>query len=140
MTTMRLSTEGAAGVTMADATSGFFDRLGQGEPEPLLGRTNASLRIDLDRDGQVEHWRLDMRRGAVTVSHEPGPADCVIRTDAALFEDLASGRANAMASVLRGQIQIEGDPAHIIRVQRLFPAPTGRKMGSSARTVGKRRG
>ena len=118
----------------------FFERLGQGEHEPLLGRTNGSLRLDLERDGDVEHWRVDVRRGAVTVSHAAGPADCVIRADAALFEDLARGRANAMAATLRGQLLLEGDPALLVRFQRLFPAPTGRKMTSSARTVGQRRG
>ena len=125
---------------MADATTRFFERLGRGEPEPLLGRTTASVRLDLESDGQTEHWRLDVRRGAVAVSRGAGPADCVIRTDAALFEDLASGRANAMAATLRGQLLLEGNPALLVRFQRLFPAPTGRTMKASARTVGRRRG
>ena len=125
---------------MADATSRFFDRLGQGDHEPLLGRASGSLRIDLDDGGRVERWRVDMRRGAATVSHDPGPADCVIHTDAALFDDLARGRANAMAAALRGQLQLEGDPSMLVRFQRLFPAPTGKRVTSSARTVGKRRG
>jgi putative sterol carrier protein len=125
---------------MADVTSQFFERLSQRDHEPMLGRSNGSLRIDLDRDGDVEHWRVDVRRGAVTVSHAAGPADCVLRADAALFEDLARGRANALAATLRGQIVLEGDQVLLVRFQRLFPAPTGRKMTSSARTVGRRRG
>ena len=125
---------------MATVTSRFFESLSQREHEPLLGRTNGSLRIDLDRDGDVEHWRVDVRRGAVSVSNAPGPADCVFRADAALFEDLARGRANALAATLRGQIKLEGDQAMLVRFQRLFPAPTGRKMTSSARTIGRRRG
>ena len=125
---------------MADATTRFFDGVSGGEHEPLLRRTNGSLRLDLDRDGQVEHWRVEMRWGAVTVSNDAGPADCIIRTDAALFEDLVRGRANAMAATLRGQLLLEGDPALLVRIQRLLPAPTGRRMTSSARTVGRRRG
>ena len=125
---------------MADATTRFFERLGRGEPEPLLGRTTASVRLDLESDGRTEHWRVDVRRGAVAVSRDAGPADCIIRTDAAVFEDLASGRANAMAATLRGQLLLEGNPALLVRFQRLFPAPTRRKVTSSARTIGKRRG
>jgi putative sterol carrier protein len=125
---------------MADATKRFFERLGRGEPDAVLGNTTGSLRLDLESDGKTEHWRVALRGGAVTVSHAAGPADCVIRTEAALFEDLASGRANVMAATLRGQILLEGDPGLMVRFQRLFPAPTGRKITSSARTIGKRRG
>lgn len=125
---------------MADATTGFFNSLSEREHEPMLGGTNGSVRIDLDREGQVEHWRVDLRRGVVTVSHAAGPADCVIGADAAVFEDLARGQANAMAAMLRGQLRLDGDPALIVRFQRLFPAPTGRKIKSSARCVGRRRG
>ena len=125
---------------MADATTRFFDRLGRGDPEPVLRRTTASLRLDLERDGATEHWRVDVKRGVVAVSRAAGPADCVIRTDAAVFEDLASGRANAMAATLRGQLVLEGNPALLVRFQRLFPAPRGRKMKASARTIGRRRG
>ena len=44
-----------------------------------------------------------------------------------------------MASILRGRLVAEGDPALLILFQRLFPAPPKRKMTTSARTVGKRR-
>jgi putative sterol carrier protein len=125
---------------MADVTSRFFDGVAQLGHVPALGRTTGSLRIDLDRAGQVDHWRVELRRGAVTVSRAPGPADCVIRADASLFEDLARGRANAMAATLRGQLLLEGNPAMLVRFQRLFPAPTGRRMTASARSVGRRRG
>ena len=57
-----------------------------------------------------------------------------------VFEDLARGRANAMAALLRGQLRADGDPEFLILFQRLFPAPTERKLTASARTVGKRRG
>ena len=125
---------------MADATARFFDRLSHGQHEPLLGRASGSMRIDLDDGGKVEQWRVDIRRGVPTVSHDPGPADCVIHTDPAVFDDLARGRANAMAAALRGQLHLEGDPSLLVRFQRLFPAPTGKRVTSSARTVGKRRG
>ncbi len=126
---------------MADVTTEFFERLREREHEPMLGRTNGSLRIDLHRDGLVERqWRVEVRRGALTVSQEAGPADCIIRTEAHVFEDLARGHANALAATLRGELELDGDPAMLVRFQRLFPAPTGRKRTSSARCIGRRRG
>ena len=128
-----------AGFAMATATSEFFDRLAERGHEPGFARSTGSLRFDLTRNGTTEHWRVELRRGAVTVARSADAADCVVRADAALFDDLATGRANAMAALLRGQVIADGEPQLLIRFQRLFPAPTGRKKTASARTVGKRR-
>jgi putative sterol carrier protein len=128
------------GIAMADVTAQFFDRLAERGSEPGLARTTGSLRFDLTRDDRTEHWRVEFRRGAVTVTHAADPADCVVRIDANVFDDLARGRANAMATLLRGQLLADGEPELLVRFQRLFPAPTDRKMKTSARTVGKRRG
>ena len=125
---------------MATATSEFFDGLAARGLEPGFGRTTGSVRFDLTRGDTTEHWRVDFLRGAVTVARSEDAADCVVRADASLFDDLALGRANAMAALLRGQLQAAGEPELLIRFQRLFPAPTERKMTASARTVGKRRG
>jgi ubiquinone biosynthesis protein UbiJ len=125
---------------MPDPTEGFFAGLAEQGQHPALRRTSGSVRIDIDRDGKVAHWRLDLKGGAVTVSQSDAPADCVIGTPAKLFDELATGKANAMAAALRNELTMEGDPGFLVRFQRLFPAPTGRRMRSSARTVGKRRG
>jgi putative sterol carrier protein len=124
---------------MATATAEFFDRLAERGSEPGLARTTGSVRFDLTRDGRTEHWRVDFRRGALTVARDAGAADCVVRCDASVFDDLASGRSNAMAAYLRGQVVADGEAELLTRFQRLFPAPTGRKVTASARTVGKRR-
>ena len=125
---------------MADPTSDFFDGLAQRGREPKLARTTGSIRFELGDGARSEQWRIEIRRGAINVSHAGGAADCVVRADAGLFDDLVHGRANAMASILRGRLVAEGDPALLIRFQRLFPSPPKRKMTASARTVGKRRG
>jgi len=125
---------------MADPTADFFGALARGGREPRLARATGSIRFDLEGQGKAKQWRIDVRRGEITVSDAGGDADCVVRTDASLFDDLVRGRANAMAAILSGKVVIEGDPAFLIRFQRLFPAPTERKMTASARTVGKRRG
>ena len=125
---------------MPDPTEGFFAGLAERAQHPALRRTSGSIRIDIERDGKLAHWRLDIRGGQVAVSRSGDAADCVIGTPAKLFDELATGKANAMAAALRNELTLEGDPGFLVRFQRLFPAPTGRRMRSSARTVGKRRG
>jgi hypothetical protein len=125
---------------LATPTSEFFDGLTGGGLGPGFARATGSLRFDLTRGDTIEHWHVDIRRGVLAIARSTDPADCVIRADAKVFDDLARGRANAMATLLRGQLQAEGEPELLILFQRLLPAPTERKMTASARTVGKRRG
>jgi SCP-2 sterol transfer family len=125
---------------MTDATRDFFRQLEEHGPHPVLQRTSGTIRIDLDRDGGTEHWRLGVHRGAVTLSRGAGPADVVIAGTGRAFDEVASGRANGMASMLRGELAYEGDPGLLVRFQRLFPSPTGRRIAKSSRTVGRRRG
>lgn len=125
---------------MANPTTEFFERLAERGTEPSLGRTTGSVRVDIDRDGKVEHWRLDIRRGALVVSRSDDAAECVITAAGSVFDDLATGRANALAAALRNELVIDGDPSLLVRFQRLFPAPTGRRKTVSDRGVGKRRG
>jgi len=42
-----------------------------------------------------------------------------------LFDDIVSGRANAMAALLRGDVGVEGNTELLMRVQRTFPGPEG---------------
>jgi putative sterol carrier protein len=125
---------------MADATAEFFDRLQERGREPALGRTTATIRVDLADGPKTEHWLVAIKRGDIAVSHENTPADCVISADRAKFDDIAAGRLNAMAAALRGVLGIEGDASLLVRFQRLFPAPTAPPIGAADRTVGKRRG
>jgi putative sterol carrier protein len=129
---------------MADLTAEFFDRLAEQGSVPGFARTTGSVRFELTRADRTEHWRVEFRRGAVTVDRAgdtADPADCVVRTDRSTFDDLAAGRANVMATLLRGRLEADGEPELLTRFQRLFPAPVKRDMtASSARTVGKRRG
>ena len=125
---------------MADATAEFFDGLSRQGLVPLLERTSGSMRFDIDRGERTDRWRVDMKGGALTVSHDDRPADCVVRSSGDLFDDLVSGRANALASLLRNEVGVEGNLNLIVRFQRLFPAPTERRKVASGRAVGKRRG
>ena len=124
---------------MPDATADFFEGLAKRGPEPLLGRTKATIRFDIADDGQTDHWLVGIDNGSLDVSRASGEADCIISAEKAAFDRIASGRTNAMASLLRGAIAVDGDPRLIVRVQRLFPAPTGMPETAGDRSVGKRR-
>jgi SCP-2 sterol transfer family len=130
------------GVQMPDPTSEFLEGLAERGRIPALQRTTGTLRLDVDRDGRADHWRLDIRRGTVAVarSEADAEADCVIAAPGALMDDLVTGRGNAMAATLRDELVLTGDPNVLVRFQRLFPNPTGRRTTAAARTVGKRRG
>ena len=52
---------------MADVTAEFFDRLAERGTVPGFARTTGSVRFELTRGDQTEHWRVAFKRGAVTV-------------------------------------------------------------------------
>src|SRR6185436_19298954 len=107
---------------MVDLTTEFFERLG-GTPQPLLSRVTTTVRIDLEDGKAVEHWLMDINQGKVAVSRRKAKAEAILHLDRALFERLVTGRANSLASMLRGLITIEGSTVHLVAVQRLFPGP-----------------
>jgi putative sterol carrier protein len=111
---------------MADATTEFFQGLEERGHEPLLEKANGSLRFDLIDDGRRSRWLVEIAKGDLTVSHRNAKADCVVRGDRDLFESIASGEQNAVAAVLRGAIEIDGDRQLLVLFQRLFPAPPKR--------------
>jgi hypothetical protein len=63
--------------------------------------------------------------GDVQVSREKREADCVIRTDRALFDRFVTGEAHLYTAWVRNELRAEGD----VRLGRLFervlPGPPG---------------
>ena len=64
---------------------------------------------------------MTIDNGDIGVTRQPSHADCVIRVDRALFDKMAGGKVNAVAAVLRGDLEVEGDWRLLVRMQRLFP-------------------
>jgi putative sterol carrier protein len=108
---------------MPEATTEFFERLGRGVHEPLLEKAHGRIRFELANGKQVERWLVVLDKGDVDVSHKKGQADCTLHTSQALFDEIVLGRENAMAAVLRGAIELDGDPELVLLFQRLFPSP-----------------
>jgi putative sterol carrier protein len=120
-------TRGGAG----DATTKFFERLADRGYEPLLERTTGSVRVDLVDGSRTAHWLVSIDRGHVVVSRDSSDADAVLRADPRTFDDIVTGRSNTVAAVLRGVVDVEGDPELVVHFRRIFPGPrrSGRKPG-----------
>lgn len=108
---------------MSDATTTFFAELEARGHEPMLGRVTGTVGFELNNGKKTDHYHLAIRKGALRVTEDDGAADCVVHSDRTVFNDLASGKTNAFAAVLRGAVAVDGDPELLIIIQRLFPGP-----------------
>lgn len=125
---------------MSTSTERFFDRLASGESVSVLGSAKGTIRFDLTDGRRTDHWRVALSRGAISVTQSDEPADTVITGQRKDFDEVADGHINALAATLRGLLAIQGDPAVLVRFQRLFPAgEPKREAGSSNRTIGRQR-
>jgi len=106
-----------------NATTEFFDELGARGHEPLLEKATGTIRFELTNGRRKARWLVTVKKGDVTVSHANARADCVVRTDEGLFEQIVTGEENVMAAMLRGAIGVEGKPDLLVLFQRLFPGP-----------------
>ena len=118
---------------MPDSAVEFFEELGRRGHEPLLGKVTGRVRFELEDGDRDDTWLVDIRRGDVTVSHGAGDAECTIRGERALVDDVATGRANAMSAVLRGGLQCTGDVELLLAVQRIFPGPPRERQRDASR-------
>jgi putative sterol carrier protein len=109
---------------MTDATTTFFEDLAARGHEPALAKVTGTLRFDLGNGGaRRERWLITITKGDVALSRRNAKADCVVRADRVLFDRIASGRANALAALLRGAIDVEGDRGLLLAFQHTFPGP-----------------
>ena len=106
-----------------DATAEFFAALVERGHEPLLEKATVTLRFDLKDANKTDRWLVSIVKGDLAVSRQNLRADCVASADKALFDDIVSGKTNALAAMLRGAISIEGDTQPLVLFQRLFPGP-----------------
>jgi SCP-2 sterol transfer family protein len=108
-----------------DPTADFFVRVCHARHEMLSPQVSATVRFDLERGGETDHWLMDLHDGLILVSREDRPADCVISAEKKQFDRLATGEQHLVAAILRHQVRIEGDAALMPVVRKLFPGPPG---------------
>lgn len=107
---------------MPDPIADFFARLADRGAGPPLGDLTGTMRFDVTQPDPVRHWRLAVDHGRAEVTDSAADADCVLAASRPVLEDLVTGRRNAMAAVLRGQLGVTGDPGLLVRIQQLFPS------------------
>jgi putative sterol carrier protein len=105
---------------MGDVTAEFFEELGSRGHVTSLEKTTGTIRVKL---GDDKGWLVSVDKGDISVSRRAAAADCTLTTTKAFFDDIVRGNANAMASVMRGTVGIEGDWQLLVLFQRLLPGP-----------------
>jgi putative sterol carrier protein len=105
----------------SDPTTRFFDELARRGHEPLLRKASGTIRFDVVDGRRTRRWMLTVDDGDLTVTSGNGDASCVLRADKAVIDKVVTGRLNAVAALLRGDLQVEGDWRLLVRMQRLFP-------------------
>jgi len=112
---------------MTDLTAEFFDDLAQRGKEPLLRNASGTMRFDIANGKKTETWFVTIDKGDLTVSRSGGAADSTLVAGKAVFDRLASGKASAVAEILRGTLTIEGDWRLLVLFRRILPGPSTAK-------------
>ena len=97
------------------------------------------MRFDIADGKRTERWLVVLEKGEIAVSRRHARADCVVSADRALFDRIASGEANALAALLREEVNVEGDINLLVLFQRLLPGPPrARKRRRTAKPTGRK--
>jgi len=106
---------------MTNPTEAFFDELGRRGYDPLVGRVSGAMRFEVTQRGKTDVRQLRIDRGHLSLSHDKGEPDCVIRAERSVFDSIIGGKANAMAALLRGALSAKGDAQMMVVFRRLLP-------------------
>jgi hypothetical protein len=109
---------------VGDPTEEFFDQLSRRGHDDALGGVTGTIRFDLRGQAGIDQWFLYVKDGNVEVARQgPPTADCVIHTDRAVFDQLATGQLHPMPAWLRNLFWLEGDASYFRVFNRIFPGP-----------------
>jgi SCP-2 sterol transfer family len=116
-----------------DPTERFFETVAAYGYAPLLRKADGTTRFDIVDGKRTSRWIVKVDKGHISVSRgNVANPDCAIRADKALFDRIASGKLNAVAAVLRGDMAIDGDWRLLVWMQRLFPGQRPRRRAGRA--------
>jgi putative sterol carrier protein len=108
-----------AGAT-SDVVTQFFGAIERQGHVPTLKRCTGTVRFDVADGPRVDHWRLEIAKGDITVLRSDEPADAVVRADRAVVAGMLRGDVNPVAATLRGVVVVEGDWDLVLLCQRIF--------------------
>ena len=110
---------------MAELDRSLLDALAERSHERPATAFDGVVRFDVDAGGRSDAWYLTIVKGVVTVARKGGEPDCIVTGDVATFDAVLSGKANAMAALLRGALDVHGKFVLLTSLQRLFPSSPG---------------
>jgi len=110
---------------MAELDESLLETLSERSQEQPITAFNGIVRFDVRDGDRVDEWYLTIAKGIVTVARKGGEPDCVVTGDVATFDAVLSGKANAMAALLRGALAAQGKFILMTALQRLFPGSPG---------------
>lgn len=110
---------------MGEATERFFASLPARAPDVIVGPIDGTLQINLTAEDRTEHWHLVLQERHVEVRRAQLPADAVWESSLELFDRLATGRAQALAAMLRNDTTLRGDLLLFLTFRAFFPTPPG---------------
>ena len=110
---------------MAALDQSLLEALAERSHERPITAFNGVVRFDVRDGARVDEWYLTIAKGVVTVGREGGEPECVVAGDVATFDAVLSGKANAMAALLRGALDAQGKFVLLTALQRLFPGSPG---------------
>ncbi len=109
----------------SDPATRLFERISRLGRVDALADIDGRLRFDIHVADRVEHRAIIVHRGQISVAGEVDDPDCVVDMDKQLLDLMASGRANAMTALLRGDMMASGDVRLLVLLERLLPGPAG---------------
>jgi len=110
---------------MSETRERFFAQLGTTTHIGLLEGTSGTVLAEIKDGKQTEKLYVNIHHGDVTASRTGSAPDCVIRTNGATFDAILNGKLNAMAAMLRGLLEVEGNVGMLAAMQALFRPSTG---------------
>ena len=108
---------------MADPIARYFDALADLGHEQQMEKVAGSVRFDVVDGRRTQRWHVAVKRGDIVVSRKNAEADLVVRGERRLLERVFSGKVNALAALLRGDLTVTGGSELLVLFQRLLPRP-----------------
>ncbi|WP_213454122.1 SCP2 sterol-binding domain-containing protein [Rhizomonospora bruguierae] len=110
---------------MTYPTERYLLELSRRGHDALLEKVRGTVRIDVAREGETDHWLLTVARGDLRVARDAGPADAVVSGRQTCWDGLVSGSARALDAWLRNELTVEGRFELLTVLDRLMPGYPG---------------
>jgi SCP-2 sterol transfer family len=107
---------------MSDPASAFFEDLARRGHDERLRRATGAIRFE-GKNARAPAWQVDLNKGDIVVSQKRAAAECTIRADDEVTAGILSGRINPLTALLRGEIELDGNPRLLVLFRRLLPGP-----------------